>query len=262
VGGKVSILTSRDADGVAVVTLDRPEKRNALSLAMWRGLGERFSELAADDRVRSVVLTGAGGHFCAGADISEFATVRNDAETGRIYEAATEQATIAVRDFPKPTIAAVHGFGVGGGCGLALACDIRVGDGTTRMGISAGRLGIVYGILSCMLLIRQVGLAGAKLVLYSGRFFSSAECLRMRMLDLVGEAGALPAAQALAREFAGNAPLSLRGAKVVLEAIARDETEAKAEAIEQVIDTAMDSEDYREAARAFLDKRKPNFIGR
>jgi enoyl-CoA hydratase/carnithine racemase len=72
----------------------------------------------------------------------------------------------------------------------------------------------------------------------------------------------LPAAQALAREFAGNAPLSLRGAKVVLEAIARDETEAKAEAIEQVIDTAMDSEDYREAARAFLDKRKPNFIGR
>ena len=256
------IRVAIEADGVATVTIDRPDKRNAVSLAMWRRLGQVFDELAKDDRVRVVVLTGSGGHFSAGADISEFATVRNTAEAGRVYEEAGEHATLAIRDFPKPTIAAVHGVGVGGGCGLALACDLRVGDTTTRMGIPAARLGIVYGTLDSTLLHQQVGLATAKLVLFSGRIFPAADCVRMGLVDVYADAPALDTARALAREFAANAPLSLRGAKFVVGAVASGEAAGRAPAIEAVMDEAIASADYREGARAFMEKRTPRFTGR
>ena len=152
------ILVATDAAGIATVTLNRPEKRNAMTLAMWQGLGATMQRLGADPNVRVVVLAGAGGNFCAGADISEFPTVRQNVEHGRIYEHAVDSAALGIRDCPKPTIAAVTGFGVGGGCGLALACDLRVGDATTRMGIPAGKLGIVYGTVDTSLLLRAVGL--------------------------------------------------------------------------------------------------------
>ena len=168
------ILVSVEGRGVAIVTLNRPAKRNAVSLAMWRRLGAIFPELEERDDVRVVILTGAGGNFCAGADISEFPTLRADSKSGRIYEAANEAAAMALRDCRKPTIAAVSGYGMGGGCALALACDFRVGDATTRMGIPAARLGVVYGELDCAMLYRQVGLANAKRVLYSGRAFDAA----------------------------------------------------------------------------------------
>jgi enoyl-CoA hydratase/carnithine racemase len=139
---------------------------------------------------------------------------------------------------------------------------MRIGDRTTRMGIPAARLGVVYGPLDCDLLLRQVGLGNAKLVLYSGRFFGLEDCLRMRLLDVAGEKTALESAHALARDLAANAPLSLKGAKLVLEALARNETEKREHDIQEMIDAALASEDYREAARAFVEKRKPSFRGR
>jgi enoyl-CoA hydratase/carnithine racemase len=256
------ILTEVDAAGIATVTLNRAKKRNALTLAMWRRLGDVFADVGRRADVRVVILTGTGGNFSAGADIVEFAQVRNTVEAGRSYEAATEAATLAVRDCPKPTIAAVCGFGVGGGCGIALACDVRVGDQTTRMGIPAAKLGIVYGPLDCDLLLRQVGLANAKLVLFSGRLFGLDDCLRMRLLDVAGETSALESARTLARDLAANAPISLKGAKLVLEALARGAAKEQAHDIEEVIDEALTSEDYREAARAFVAKRKPVFRGK
>jgi enoyl-CoA hydratase/carnithine racemase len=255
------ILTEVDAAGIATVTLNRALKRNALSLAMWRRLGDIFTDVGRRADVRVVILAGAGGNFSAGADIAEFARVRDTVEAGRTYEAATAAATIAVRDCPKPTIAAVCGFGVGGGCGIALACDVRVGDRTTRMGIPAAKLGIVYGPLDCDLLLRQVGLANAKLVLYSGRLFGLDDCLRMRLLDVAGETTALESARTLARDLAANAPISLKGAKLVVEALAQGAAEKRAHDIEAVIDEALTSGDYREAARAFVEKRKPVFRG-
>ena len=132
-----------------------------------------------------MILTGAGGHFCGGADISEFPKVRNSVEDARAYGEAGHAATQAIIDLPQPTIAAVHGYGVGGGCGLALACDLRVGDATTQMGIPAARLSIVYGILDCSLLLRAVGLANAKLVLYSGRYFPLNDCRTMGLIDVI-----------------------------------------------------------------------------
>jgi enoyl-CoA hydratase/carnithine racemase len=138
------IQVAVDTAAIAVVTLNRPEKRNVMSLAMWQGLGEIYRSFARRGDVRVVILTGAGGHFCGGADISEFAKVRDSvADAGR-YGEAVRAAVQAIIDLPQPTIAAVHGYGVGGGCGLALACDLRVGDATTQMGIPAARLSIVY----------------------------------------------------------------------------------------------------------------------
>jgi enoyl-CoA hydratase/carnithine racemase len=256
------ILVSVAAEGVATVTLNRPDKRNAISLAMWQRLGQLFPELSSRADVRSVILTGAGGHFSGGADISEFATVRNDTESVRVYEAATVAATRAVRDCTKPTIAAVSGYGMGGGCGLALACDLRVGDETTRMGIPAARLGIIYGELDCSLLWRAVGLANAKRVLYSGRAFAAQECLRMGLLDVVSAGTAPEEATRLAAEFAENAPMSLAGSKLVLEALANGTVAARRDEIAAAIDRATNSADYREGARAFMEKRKPTFTGR
>jgi enoyl-CoA hydratase/carnithine racemase len=250
------------ADGIATVTLHRPEKRNAVSLAMWRRLREVFAELAARADVRLLILTGAGGHFCGGADISEFSRLRADAQSGRAYEAVNEAAILALRDCCKPTIAAVSGYGVGGGCALALACDLRVGDASTRMGIPAARLGIVYGEVDCALLYRRVGLANAKRILFTGRHFDATECAAIGLLDIMAAGTALAGAHALAAEIADNAPLSLAGCKLVLEALAGGTAAARRSELNAAIQGAMGSADYREGARAFLEKRKPAFTGR
>jgi enoyl-CoA hydratase/carnithine racemase len=256
------ILVERQG-GVVVVTLNRPAKRNAVSLAMWRRLAELFTELPRDRSTRAVILTGAGGHFCAGADISEFPRVRANAAMGKAYEASADGAVRAVRDCPLPVAAAVSGYAMGGGCGLALACDFRFGDRTTRMGIPAARLGIVYGTLDCSLLLRQVGLANAKRVLFGGQAFDVAECCKMGLLDSVADGGsAFDAARGFVEQLERNAPLSIAGAKLVLQALASGTVEAQAHAIEDVITRAMDSADYREGAAAFAAKRPPKFIGR
>jgi enoyl-CoA hydratase/carnithine racemase len=256
------ILVQVDAAGIAVVTLNRPEKRNAVSLAMWRGLAEIYTGLARRSDIRVVILTGAGGNFCGGADISEFSKVRDSVEDARIYGQAGRDATQAIIDLPQPTIAAVHGYGVGGGCGLALACDLRVGDPTTRMGIPAARLSIVYGTLDCSLLLRAVGLANAKLVLYSSRYFPLPDCRDMGLIDVASEQDALAGAQDLASELATRAPLSQRGAKIVLEALARGEADKRQAEIATIQEAAVNSEDYRAARQAFLDKRTAVFRGR
>jgi enoyl-CoA hydratase/carnithine racemase len=256
------ILVSVPERGIATVTLNRPAKRNAVSLAMWKGLGDIVSDLGRNDDVRVIILTGAGGHFSAGADISEFPRVRRDAESGRAYEAVNEATTLALRDCPKATIAAVSGYGMGGGCALALACDLRVGDGTTRMGIPAARLGVVYGEVDCALLHRQVGLANAKRVLYTGQYFAAQDCAAMGLIDVLAPVPALEAAIALADQIAANAPISLAGAKLVLESLANGPSAAHRSEIAAIIDRSMNSRDAREGARAFLEKRKPVFAGR
>ena len=249
-------------DGVAVVTLNRPAKRNAARLAMWWRLAELYAGLRQDEAVRAVILTGAGGNFCAGADIVEFGEVRADLAGGKTYGEAVNAATLAIRDWPGPTIAAISGYAMGGGCGLALACDLRVADRSARMGIPAARLGIVYGALDSGLLLRQVGLANAKRVLYAGRAFAFDECVSMGLIDVPVDEDALGAARSLAAEFAANAPLSVRGAKLILEACATGTAEARHDEIAALARHGIESADYREGRRAFVEKRRPAFTGR
>jgi enoyl-CoA hydratase/carnithine racemase len=221
---------------VAAVTLNRPRKRNAVSLAMWKRLAEILAELKETPEVRVVILTGAGGNFCAGADISEFETIRADAEAARAYEQAADAATIAIKDWPGPTIAAISGYAMGGGCGLALACDFRVADPSAKIGISAARLGIIYGTLDTSLLHRQVGLANAKRILFSGEALLYEECLRIGLVDIPADTDALTTARELANRFADNAPLTLKGAKFILEAVADGSAASKTPAIAAIID--------------------------
>ena len=259
---KAYILLTSDSNGIALVTLNRPEKRNAISLAMWQEIAKLFNDLGAAEHVRVIVLTGAGDHFSAGADISEFSGLRGDLRSGKHYDTATDAALVAVRDCRKPTIAAVKGYALGGACALALACDLRVGDATARMGIPAARMGIVYSAIECGLLLRQAGLANAKRVLYCGTHFGIEDCVAMRLIDKVAKKDALAEAQALAAEIAQNAPLSAKGHKLVLEALAGGSQEARQAEITSHIDRALESADYREAVQAFLGKRKPVFTGR
>jgi enoyl-CoA hydratase/carnithine racemase len=249
------------SDGIITVALNKPAKRNAVSFAMWRRLGDLFAGFRERADIRVVILTGTEGHFSAGADISEFPEMRGSAEAARAYGEAGRVATLAIRDLPQPTIAAAHGYCVGGGCGLALACDIRVGDPTSRMGIPAAKRGIVYSVLDTENLMLAVGLSRAKLVLFSGRVFPSDECRTMGLLDEVSEAGALQGAHALARELADRAPLSQRGAKITMAAIARGEVARRAAEIAEAQRLAAASSDYREATQSFLEKRRPVFRG-
>jgi len=254
-------VLSEVRDEVAVVTLNRPEKRNAVSLAMWRQLAETFHSLAKQPDARVAILVGAGDHFCAGADISEFGSVRSDPQSVQEYDNATEAATLAIRDWPGPTVAAISGYAMGGGCGLALACDFRVADPTAKIGISAARLGIVYSLLDSELLYRQVGLASAKRILFSGEPLQFKECVRIGLVDLPASDRALLEAQRLAKKLVGNAPLTIAGSKVILEAIAGGTSSVLRDEINRLITGAYASKDYKEGRAAFMAKRSPHFQG-
>ena len=256
------VLVEDGEQGIAIVTINRPEKRNAISLAVWPLLGTIFRELQARDEVRAVILTGAGGNFSAGADISEFAETRRDSAQAAAYAGPGAETSQLIRDFPKPVIAAVPGYGVGGGCGLALNCDFRVGDQTTRMGITAARIGIVYGTDACRALIQQVGLANAKRILFSGQIFPRKPVCAFGLIDRLDETSALEGAKALAREFLTSAPLTVRGTKQILNALARGEERQHEGELQALVDQAFNSEDYREGQRAFREKRRPQFQGR
>lgn len=256
------IIVEKQASGLAVVTIDRPEKRNAVSLAMWAALRDAFTGLASDPAVRVVVLTGAGGHFSAGADISEFETVRDTEAAGRHYDEVSDGAEDAIHGFPKPTIAAIDGVCVGGGLGLAVACDFRIASATARFGITAARLGIVYGLPETRKLFDLVGAAQTKRILLGGDIFDAAEAQALGLLGEIVEGEALAAARAFALRIATNAPISLAGAKRIVAALADGSADARMAEFEAMVLAALESEDYGEGRRAFADKRQPDFTGR
>jgi enoyl-CoA hydratase/carnithine racemase len=248
-------------DKIATLTLNRPRRRNAVTLAMWNDLAEIFNRFAADHEVRAVILTGAGEHFCAGADIGEFATVRNSVESGHAYDRAVDACSDAILHIEKPTIAAIRGFCIGGGSGLALACDFRFAAPTAVFAITAARLGIVYGMRETQNLLALVGLSNAKKILFSAQRFDTDEASRIGFLDRAAE-DPVAAARDFAALLAGNAPLSIAGAKTILNGLAQGTGALDFTKAHEVTERAMSSEDYREGQRAFMEKRPPLFTGR
>lgn len=257
------VLVER-ADGIATVILNRPHMRNALNLAMWAALPSILEGLAHDPAVRAVVLRGAGQEaFASGADISEFEAVRRDRSTAEAYNARTEAAYAAIEGCPKPTVAMIYGFCMGGGIALAMGCDLRFAARGAKFGIPAARLGIVYGLHSTKRLVNLVGPSRAKDILFSARTFDAEEALAMGFVDRVLPADELEAyTYDYLKKIAANAPLSVRGAKLVIDAVQEDGGGSRREAIERAEVEAFDSEDYREGTRAFLEKRPPRFQGR
>ena len=244
------------------MTINRPARRNACNLAAWRELAASFVALGREREVRLVVLTGAAGHFSAGADISEFPALRADHESGAVYEREVKACYDAIQALPQPSVAAIEGSCVGGGMAIAMACDFRVARKGARLGIPAAKLGTVYSLQESALLLALVGLAQAKRILYGGELMDAAEAARIGLVDRLSESEPVEAALDFAAAMAANAPLSIVGAKLTLEALARGEVAARTHKIEALVQQAFESADYKEGAKAFMEKRRPHFVGR
>lgn len=257
------ILVEQDG-AIATVVFNRPKVRNAISLAMWPEIAAVTERLSRDESVRAIVYRGAGTDaFASGADISEFEEHRKDIATALAYGKETEAAYSAVRLCPKPTVAMIFGFCMGGGMAIAMACDLRFAAGGARFGIPAARLSIIYGLEAVHQLVDLVGPAYAKDILYSARALDAAEALRIGLIQRL-----LPAAELAAytydylRTVAANAPLSVQGTKAQVRAILEGIDEAHRETLRLLNLETFTSRDYREGTRAFLEKRPPRFEGR
>ena len=214
------ILVEQDG-GIATVVFNRPKVRNAISLAMWSEIAEIAGRLGKDDNVRAVLFRGAGQEALApGADISEFKENRKDRASAIAYNKIVEEAEVAIRNCPKPTVAMIFGFCMGGGMAIALACDLRFVAEGSRFGIPAAKLGIVYDFDAVRQLVDLVGPAYAKDILYSARALHAEEAFRIGLVQRLVPAAELES-QTLdyLKTVAANAPLSIRGAKAQLAAI-------------------------------------------
>jgi len=251
-------------DGVGLITFNQPEKRNAMSVEMWDGLIEILDAWTADDSVRVVVLTGAGDKaFVSGADISQFEKSRSDADAQREYEKLTSRGRACLASFPKPVIARISGFCLGGGLGIAMLADIRIASADAAFGIPAAKLGIAYGFDMVRRLVSLIGQANARLILFTGERIDAAEALRIGLVNRVVPTGELEAAVTkLARNMASNAPLSVTGMKRIVEEVTRDPADRDMAAVNQAVAACFDSQDYREGRTAFMEKRAPVFTGR
>ena len=243
---------------VAVLTIDRPEKRNAMSFEMWKALPDLLAEVAAEETVRALVIRGTD-HFSAGADISEFTTLRADPAGARHYGAAVHAGERAIADLQKPTIAAITGVCIGGGCEIALACDIRVAAVDARFGITPAKLGIVYNATSTKRLVDAVGPAWASQILFTAELVDAPTALRIGLVnELHPTSDVVPRALTLAETMASRAQVSVRGAKTIITRITEGHLNED-ETVLALYETSVTSKDYTEGVQAFLEKRPPRF---
>ena len=254
----------QQAGPIATVVINRPRARNAINLAMWGELARVTEGLVKDDSVRAVVYRGAGTEaFASGADIKEFPESRKDAESAQRYNATTAQAYTAVRECPKPTIAMIYGFCMGGAMGVAMGCDLRFAAEGSKFGIPAARLSIVYPAEAIAQLVDLVGPAYAKDILYSARTLSDREALAIGLIQRLVPAAELEQTTLdYLKVVAENAPLSIRGSKATIQAYLAGFNEENRAKLRALSTQASTSEDYREGTRAFLEKRRPTFQGR
>jgi enoyl-CoA hydratase/carnithine racemase len=257
-------ILKRITDGVGIITFSNPEKRNAMSLDMWEGLGQALVELRDDADVRVVILVGAGDKaFVSGADISQFEKTRHNAEASAEYSRRSEAQRALLADYPKPTIACIRGFCLGGGMQVAMLTDIRIASETSQFGIPAAKLGIAYGYDGLKNLVSLVGPSWARLLMYTGMRIDAAEALRIGLVERVVPDGELwDATMEIARTISTNAPLAIQAAKITIAQVLKDESHRDMEAVKQIGIACMDSEDFREGRTAFMEKRKARFKGR
>jgi enoyl-CoA hydratase/carnithine racemase len=238
------------ADGIATVVISNPAKRNAMTAGMWQALPGLLERLAADPAVRALVLTGAGDTFCAGADISSLRDRASDPSYDpQALAVAAEEALAA---FPRPTLAAVRGYCVGGGSQLAAACDLRFAEEGASFGVTPAKLGIVYAASSTRRLVSLIGPAAAKHLLFSGELIGTERALRTGLVDEVLPAGELDKrVEAYGRILASRSQLTQAAAKEF--ATGREDRDA------YWVEQARRSGDTAEGVAAFLERRAPRF---
>jgi enoyl-CoA hydratase/carnithine racemase len=247
---------------VAVLTIDRPDKRNAMTTAMWTALPEVLAEVADDPRIRVLVVTGRGPSFCAGADISDLLGGADPADPMAVVRKANLEAQAALRSFPKPTLAMIRGHCIGGGVELATCCDLRFTDPTGLFGVTPAKVGIVYTPASTKTLIDLIGPSMTKLLLFSGELIDAATALASGLVDRVVPAEDL---EAEVHRFAGvlaeRSALTQCSTKEVVAALLSGGSgeEAAAAAAERWYPETIRSGELAEGVTAFTERRSPAF---
>jgi len=257
-----TVRVERDG-AIAHVVLSNPARYNAMSLAMWHGLADALDTLNADAGVRVIALRGDGERaFVSGADISEFGEQRSDPRGVALYDEAVARAQRTLADTAKPTIACIRGVCMGGGIGLALACDLRIATANARFRMPAARLGLGYALSGMQRMVGQIGAAAATELFYLARTFDGAEAMRVGLVHRTYAPDRFDdeCARYLA-DIAGNAPLTLYAAKLAIREAQRPPGERDAETVDRAVRACFDSDDYREGRAAFAEKRPPRFTG-
>jgi len=257
-------IIGRREGAVGHLVFNNPAKLNAVSLDMWEGFVTILKDFEQDPEVRCVVVSGTGGKaFVSGADISKFESERANAEAQVRYDAISKEGYEGLYNFPKPTIARITGYCIGGGMNLAACCDMRFCNEGARFGVPAARLGLGYGFLRIERLSRIVGLPRAMEFLFTARQYSSKEAYDMGLVNGIAADGELDALVAKTTDaIAQNAPLTIALAKAAAREIAKPESQQDHKKLEKMAAACFDSEDFKEGRRAFMEKRKPQFKGR
>ena len=229
-----------------------------------RAWASALVELRDNPDVRVVILVGAGDKaFVSGADISQFEKTRHNAAASEEYSKRSEAQRALLASYPKPTIACIRGFCLGGGMQVAMLTDIRIASDNSQFGIPAAKLGIAYGYDGLKHLVSLVGPSWARLIMYTGMRIEAAEALRIGLVDRVlPDAELWDATMEIARTISGNAPLAIKAAKITIAEVLKDESKRDMDAIKEIGMACMDSEDFREGRTAFMEKRKPQFKGK
>src|SRR3954449_13245805 len=257
-------MSSRKEGRVGILIFDNPARHNAVSLEMWEQAGGILKEFAADDSIRVVVLTGAGGKsFVSGADISKFESERAGREAVVRYNTTTEGVYSTISTFPKPTIAHIQGYCIGGGLNLAVCCDLRFCSTGSKFALTAAKLGLGYGYAGLKRFIDTIGPAHTKDIFFSARQFGAAEALAMGIANRV-----LPESElaSFVREYAegvaANAPLTVDAIKQISLEVLKPESERDLKRAADLVARCFASQDYVEGRKSFLEKRKPVFTGK
>jgi 2-(1,2-epoxy-1,2-dihydrophenyl)acetyl-CoA isomerase len=248
------------ADGVATITLNRPDKKNAMLLAMRDRIAEICDEINDDDDIRAVILTGAGSDFCAGADVSEMA---KGGIPGSLFKARhMHRAIRGVGRVTKPMVGAVRGVALGMGLSMALACDYLIATPTLRMGAVQRKIGLSPDAGNVWFLTRYLGVARARELVFSGRMFGAEEAQSWGLITkIVPDEQLMAEALALAKSFVDGPTLAFGAAKKMFDAAARMSLDEFMDLEGSLVPLMAQAEDFKEGTRAFIEKRAPKFTG-